>query len=129
LWMVWNPRQVREQVRREPLEALRLANLAQWDFQVVDPPRRLDGPPRQREPKAEPPRVLAEPQGARPELINDGIGDRATEDRPEPVRERGEEPLVGHAQVLVRKLARPAVERNPLDPERVSIDVGRLRLG
>ena len=125
-------RELGQDVRREPEEALGLADGAEGDLQVPRPPGGLQLSPSRREPQADPVRLAATGDRTRPEVVDQRVGHQPVEGPTRPIAEGREPPLVAHAQVLEGDLPRPVVVIEATDEQGLPLHGGdpeRRRLG
>ena len=115
---------LRQDMGREPEEALGLADLAHGDLEVADAPRALELMAGKGQPRPERQARGTQPDGPRPVVVDDRVGDAAAEHLQHPLPERPEEPLVVDGQVLVGGFAFPLVELDPDGPGLALADCG-----
>ena len=108
-----------QNVRREPEEALGLADAAQGNLEVGDPPGRLDLMAGRGQAKAHD-RLVARPaNGPRPVIVQDRVSDRAIKNLEHTLAKRSEEPFLMNREVLVGRLSFPEIELHPDRPRPV----------
>ena len=125
-------RQMRQDVRREPEERLGLADRAEGDLQVPDPPVGFDHAAGRSESLADSVGITALLERSRPERVDERVGHGVSERIVNPLWEGGKSRLVADPDLLERNLAAPIVKLDPihLDSGAVSVwHADRRRLG